>query len=46
MLDVKTHVQISPQISIDYILNVIPHYSSWLGLAINIYLDLEKRKGV
>ena len=37
MLYVKTHVQISPQISIDYILNVIPHYSSWLGLAIYIF---------
>ena len=46
MLDVKTHVQISPQISVGYSLNVIPHYSSWLGLPIYIYiyLDLEKCK--
>ena len=38
MSDVKTHVQISPQISVGYILNVIPHYSSWLGLPIDIYI--------
>ena len=48
MSDVKTQVQISPQISVGYILNVIPHYSSWLGLPIYIYiyiyLDLEKCK--
>ena len=50
MSDVETHVQISPQISIAYILNVIPHYSSWLGLPLHIYiyiyLDVEKCKGV
>ena len=38
MSDVKTQVQISPQISVGNILNVIPHYSSWLGLPIYIYI--------
>ena len=37
MLYVKTHVKISPQISIGYILNVIPHYSSWLRLPMYIF---------
>ena len=35
--NVKTHVQISPQISVGYILNVIPHYSNWLGLPLYIF---------
>ena len=42
MLDVKTHVQISPQISIGYVLNVIPHSSCWLGLPIYIYIYIYR----
>ena len=37
MSNVKTHVQISPKISVGYILNVIPHYSNWLGLPLYIF---------